>query len=68
MVVSDYYWSHICVDFGITHKLGGFLANWEVVFLNFSHGIYSMCVPEDMCIVGHPGNPSQRRGGLFYSR
>ncbi len=36
-----------------------FLGNWKVFFFfKFSHGIYGMYVPENMCMVGHIGNPS----------
>ncbi len=49
-------------------QIEGFPANWELVFfffLNFSHGIYSMYVPESMCIVILTENPSGP-GELFY--
>ncbi len=58
---------------------GGFLNNSQIevffwptgklfFFGNFSHGIYSMYVPESMCMVRHTGKPLQIRAGLFYSR
>ncbi len=35
-----------------------FFGQWgNFFFWNFSHGIYSMYVPEGICMVGHTGNP-----------
>ncbi len=47
-----------CMD-ALTRKLKFF---WPIgklwFFKNFSHGIYSIYVSEDMCVIGHTGNPS----------